>query len=132
MAPKSKDAAQVGSVVKHQNLWRVIVKLGGIHRGPSRKTKDEAAADLAAMRALPRDQMRDFLQRLRDVGRVGSGSDSRPPRGSRSRSPHVPELVVPVQVLNLVDVVTPGVLPQFPLHQPPQSSSRRPDKIDWR
>ena len=62
---------------------------------------------------------------------LSSGSDSRPPSGSRTRSPHVPEQVAPVEVPNLGDVVTPGVLPHDPLRRPPEPSPTRRRKIDW-
>jgi len=62
-----------------------------------------------------------------------SCSDSRPPGGSRSRSPHVPEQYAPIQVSILSNVVTPGVLPheqnRRQIDWQRQTTSRC--KIDW-
>jgi len=79
MAPKLKDAALLGDVASHLNLWRVTVNLVG----PSRMTKAEATADLTAMRSLPRDQIPAFLQQLREAATIDSGSVS----GSQRAAP---------------------------------------------
>ena len=74
MAPKRKDADQLGSVRQRAppklarrdvwHVWRVHVKLDGVtHGGPTRTSREEADEDMRAMRALPRSEMASFLRK---------------------------------------------------------------------
>ena len=60
-----------------------------------------------------------------------SGSDARPPRGIRSRSPPVPKQAAPVQIQSPASLQSPAVLSRAPWDQPPQPWSAKDHMIDW-